>query len=58
MSAFLTAVRSHVLAREDEPIITTLLPMRHVVTWCDTHGHVAVLRDGVWRCEHCTLWPR
>jgi hypothetical protein len=53
--SFLTEVRSHVPARKNEP--TTQLP-RHVVTWCDTHGHVAVKRDGVWRCEYCTLWPK
>jgi hypothetical protein len=51
--SFLTEVRSHVLARENEPINTTSLLTRHVPTWCAAHGHSPVRYEGMWRCANC-----
>jgi len=34
-------------------------PHKHVVTWCDIHGHKIVADDGYWVCDHChECWNR
>lgn len=35
------------------------VPVRHVVNFCDTHGHFPVQHEGRWKCANCAdLYPR